>query len=70
MEVTNVAVPESHSSLPLQPDTGNKVWTPCSALQGRRCQLGSSSHLQVSPLSVLMNEMAQDIFRKQKNTTV
>lgn len=40
------------------------------ALRGGGCQLGSSSHLQVSPLSVLANEMTPDIFRKQKNTTV
>lgn len=40
MEVTNAAVPESHSSLPLRPATGNKVWTCCAVLHGVRYQLG------------------------------
>lgn len=40
MEVTNAAVPESHSSLPLRPATGNKVWMLRAALHGVSYQVG------------------------------
>ena len=48
MEVTNAAVPEPHSSLPLQLATGNEVWTRRVAVHGFSYQVG----LVILPVSL------------------